>query len=187
MTSEQILDVHRLWYGMEPTISAGTIQFMIPVVMAPRDTSAVVTITFETNVLLASGTLQLVGIYRPFTFPQGVVFRERYHIQQAGVPSANYNFTNSGILVAFLMVQAGAANADLLKLVHRQIAILDDIRRGDINASAGARGNAVIQATSTYIMPDLEVDVDSSTRLDITGNVATLIVHGIYEFPGEHK
>jgi hypothetical protein len=115
------------------------------------------------------------------------VFRERYHIQQAGVPSANYNFTNSGILVAYLMVQTGAANADLSKLVHRQVSILDDIRRGDLNANMGARGNAVIQATSTYIMPYLEVDVDSSTRLDITGNVNTMAIHGIYEYPGEHK
>jgi len=186
-TAVQLLDIHRLWYGMEPTIASTHIQCMIPVVMAPRDTSAVVTMTFATSVTLTSGVFQLVGIYRPFAFPQGVVFRERYHIQQAGVPAANYNFTNSGILVAYLMVQAGAANTDLTKLVHRQISILDDVQRGNINASLNARGNAVIQTTSTYIMPDLEVDVDASTRLDMTGNVATIIVHGIYEYPGEHK
>lgn len=187
MTATALLDLHRLWYGNEPTIAATVIQFMIPVVMGPRDTSAVVTMTFATSVTLTSGTFQLVGIYRPFAFPQGVVFRERYHIQQAGVPAANYNFTNSGILVAYLMIQAGAANTDLSKLTHRQVAVLDDVARGDINAAAGARGSAVIQATSTYVMPTLEVDIDSSSRLDVTGNVATIIVHGIFEFPGEHK
>lgn len=186
-TGLNLLDVHRLWYGNEPTIAAGHIQCMIPVVMGPRDTSAVVSMTFATDVLLVSGTFQLDGIYRPFAFPAGVVFRERYHIQQSGVPAANYNFTNSGILVAYLMVQAGAADTDLSKLVHRQIAILDDVRRGNLNASQGARGNSVIQTTSTYVMPYLEIDVDSSTRLDMTGNVATIAVHGLYEYPGEHK
>lgn len=186
-SATQLLDLHRLWYGNEPTIAATSILLMVPVVMGPRDTAAVVTTNFQANVNLTGGNFQMVGIYRPFVFPQGVVFRERYHIQVAGVPATNFNFTNSGILVAYFMVQAAAANADVTKLVHRQVSILDDIRRGDLNASVGARGNAVIQATSTYVMPYIEIDIDTSSRLDITGNVNTITVHQVFEYPNEHK